>query len=272
MRLIASIVLYQPDVEMLARTLTSLVASARRAVEANLLESVVVQLADNSLNPLDACLLERWRSLLKEIGPARLEYEHIGQNLGFGRAHNRNFSRCKDTDDLFLVANPDLVFQENSIRSGVAFLLQHPLKGVVVPSLSNGQSDWRPACFRYPDIATLFARAVAPGFFGERLRRYECRDWPADTASRNPTVASGCCMLFRTPAYAALAGFDERFFLYFEDFDLSYRASRRSLLAYCPKMQVIHLGGGAARKGWRHVVSFCRSGYIFFSTHGWRWL
>lgn len=271
MRLIASIVLYQPDVETLARTLASLAASARKAMEANLLKSAVVRLGDNSLNPLDAFLLEEWRSLLEEMGPVGLEYEHIGQNLGFGRAHNRIFSRCKDTDDLFLVANPDLVFQENSLCSGVTFLLQHPSKGVVVPSLSNGRSDWRPACFRYPDLATLFARAIAPGLFGERMRRYECRDWLADTASRNPAVASGCCMLFRTSEYVALCGFDERFFLYFEDFDLSYRASRRSQLAYCSKMQVVHLGGGAARKGWRHVVLFCRSGYVFFSTHGWRW-
>lgn len=60
------------------------------------------------------------------------------------------------------------------------------------------------------------------------------------------------------------------YFLYFEDFDLSLRAGRLGLSAYCPGMARPAFGGGVARKGWRHIACFARSAARFFNTHGWR--
>ena len=78
-------------------------------------------------------------------------------------------------------------------------------------------------------------------------------------------------MLIRGAALRAVGGFDERYFLYFEDFDLSLRLAGQGAVEYLPAMVVRHYGGGSAAKGWRHRWLFLRSGVRFFSDHGWRW-
>jgi GT2 family glycosyltransferase len=68
-----------------------------------------------------------------------------------------------------------------------------------------------------------------------------------------------------------LGGFDPRYFLYFEDFDLSLRTPQHARIAYVPSVRIVHHGGGAARKGLRHVRLFLTSAIRFFDQHGWTW-
>ncbi|WES91767.1 glycosyltransferase [Aeromonas hydrophila] len=91
------------------------------------------------------------------------------------------------------------------------------------------------------------------------------------TCCGDPPIVSGCFMLFRTDVLQLLGGFDPRFFLYFEDFDISLRAGKISRIAYVPQVKVVHHGGHASRKGWRHIWMFGRSMVTFFNIHGWRW-
>ena len=85
-------------------------------------------------------------------------------------------------------------------------------------------------------------------------------------------LASGCFMLVRTRALLAAGGFDDAYFLYFEDFDLSLRLGGQGRLIFNPAMRIVHHGGYAARKGMQHVKYFLRSGVMFFNQHGWRWI
>ena len=79
-------------------------------------------------------------------------------------------------------------------------------------------------------------------------------------------------MFCRRAAVAAIGGFSDRYFLYFEDFDLSLRAAARGAIAFVPAVRIVHHGGYAARKGRRHVLLFIRSVFAFYRRHGWRWL
>jgi GT2 family glycosyltransferase len=128
---------------------------------------------------------------------------------------------------------------------------------------------------RLPSISVLFLRAFGPGWMRNMARRrladYEMRDWPDDLKSDDVPLASGCCMLCRRAALAEAGGFDEKYFLYFEDYDLCVRLREHGRIAYLPEMRAVHYGGGAARKGWWHVAMFLRSGVRFFRRHGWRW-
>ena len=78
-------------------------------------------------------------------------------------------------------------------------------------------------------------------------------------------------MLSRGSVLKAVKGFDERYFLYFEDFDLSMRIRQQGRIAYLPTMKIIHGGGYAARKGFSHIRMFVCSAIRFFNTYGWRW-
>lgn len=267
--LAVSIVLYRPDASLLAATLRSLAAATARARQAGALGRTRLTLVDHSPAPQPAATLSAWRALCGDA----LTLDHVADpaNPGFGAGHNRAFAQGGADADYFLVANPDLEFAADSLAAGLRFLAAHPASGLVAPALIKNDGALAPACFRYPDVLTLALRLVGGPLAERRSRRYECRDWDATRPAFDPPIVSGCCMLFRRDCYAALGGFDPGYFLYFEDFDLSWRASRRGLAAYCPEMRLRHFGGGAGRKGLRHIRLFLRSAARFFASHGWRW-
>lgn len=267
--LAASIVLYRPQPDLLAVTLRSLAAAVGRAQADRVLGASRLILVDHSPQPQTGATLAGWRAACGEGLP--LSYVSNPANPGFGAGHNRAFAEAGREADVFLVANPDLEFAADSLAAGLRFLGTHPRSGLLAPALVKDDGSLAPACFRYPDVLTLALRMVGGGLAARRSRRYECRDWDVTQPVFDPPVVSGCCMLFRRDCFAALGGFDPDYFLYFEDFDLSWRVGRQGLSAYCPDMRVRHLGGGAARKGLHHIRLFLRSALRFFNTHGWRW-
>jgi GT2 family glycosyltransferase len=130
-------------------------------------------------------------------------------------------------------------------------------------------------CKRYPAVLTLFVRGFIPSswrkLFAKRLAHYEMHELSDAQPTTSIPIASGCFMLCRSEPLLKLGGFDERYFLYFEDFDLSLRLGKLGFLAYVPAMKICHGGGYAANKGVGHIAMFARSGIRFFNTHGWRW-
>lgn len=261
-RLAVSIVLYEPDLAQLRATLDSLQGSLAQVQKHGRVRADVY-LTDHSPRPLAE--LAAWQP---PDGMA-LHYMHTPSNPGFGAGHNATFQRAAGAD-FFLVANPDLEFAPDAIAAGLAFMHAHPALAFIAPALVEAHGRLRPACYTYPDLITLALRALGVAADHPRIAAYECRQWDAHAARFDPPLVSGCCLLFRAASYRQLNGFDERYFLYFEDFDLALRARRLGLrYAYCPAMQVQHAGGGVARKGGVHMLHFTRSAWRFFNTHGW---
>ena len=100
----------------------------------------------------------------------------------------------------------------------------------------------------------------------------EMRDLPEIEESKGIELISGCFMLLDTQVLKLVGGFNESYFLYFEDFDLSIRMRKFGELVYAPNVRIRHSGGGASRKGLSHIFAFVRSSFRFFNTHGWRFL
>lgn len=267
--LVASIVLHQPDPGILGLTLRSLSATLSRAYHDGLLGKASLILVDHSPQPQPEAVIAGWQAQCGLDLP--LTYFSDPGNPGFGAGHNRAFELAGSHVDYFLAANPDLEFATDSLAAGLKFLGAHPQTGLLAPALIKGNGETAPACFRYPDLLTLALRFIGGPLAATRSRRYEYRDWDARQPVFNPPLISGCCMLFRSDCYAALQGFDPSYFLYFEDFDLSWRAGKQGLSAYCPEMRIRHLGGDAARKGTQHIRYFLCSALRFFRSHGWRW-
>ena len=103
--------------------------------------------------------------------------------------------------------------------------------------------------------------------FRERLDAYERRETPFDASLNDVEIVSGCFMLIRRSALTRAEGFDPAFFLYFEDFDLSYRVSKFSGIARVADVRIVHAGGSAAAKGFAHVWLFVRSALRFYWKH-----
>ena len=233
-----------------------------------------VSLVDNSENH---CLQAMDFSDLESRFRARNATLNVvsGQgNVGYGRGHNLVI---RSTGDKYhLVLNPDVELAADSLAVGLLYLEHHPDVAVVSPYAEAGDGDKQHLCKRHPSVLTLFVRGFLPGwlkkYFNHRLAHYEMHDLPEDRPSDLVPLVSGCCMLCRAEFLRAIEGFDENYFLYFEDFDLSLRLGARARLVYLPGMKIRHYGGNAAGKGLRHIVLYTRSAWRFFNTWGWRFI
>jgi hypothetical protein len=165
--------------------------------------------------------------------------------------------------------------EEDALRAGLEFLATHPDSGLVAPTAFDQKGQRQYLCKRYPTVLDFALRGFAPvklrQHFKTRLDRYEWRDLDNAIVQWDPPITSGCFMLSRRVVLQQIGGFDPDYFLYFEDFDLSLRLATVTRLVYVPTVQIVHLGGHAARKGIRHIYWFIRAAALFFHRHGWRW-
>jgi GT2 family glycosyltransferase len=266
-----SVVVYHPDVPELLETLESLAQAVRRARDAGLLAASPVFLIDNG-GP-DPAALEGVLARLAVIAPA-LDVSLIRGhgNVGYGRGHNLGLRRAQS--EYHLILNPDVRLDPEALVEGLRFLARKGSVALVAPEVRGPDGERQYLCRRYPDLLTLVLRGFAPervrDRFSRRLARYEMHDILGDHVVEDVPIASGCFMLARTAALRAIGGFSEDYFLYFEDYDLSLRLRRQSSIAYVPEVRIVHLGGGAARKGALHVRLFLASAWRFFRTHGWK--
>lgn len=258
-----AIVTYLPDRERLKATLTTLSRSLRYAG----IDDAKLYVVDNSPRGRQP----HWLPQLVARHRGRLLAGH--GNVGFGRAHNLVLA---EAGLYHLVLNPDVELCEDAIFKAIKFMAEHPECGLLSPSARWDDGTPQHLCKRYPTLLDLFLRAFAPAgvkrLFAGRLQAYQMEDVSADAGVLwDPPIVSGCFMLVRSDVLRTAGGFDSRFFLYFEDFDLSLRIGRISRIAHVPAVKIIHHGGNAGRKGLRHVYLFCRSSVVFFRMHGWKW-
>lgn len=192
-------------------------------------------------------------------------------NIGYGSAHNLVIGNLDS--EFHLMLNPDVALDPAALREGVRYLIRHPETVLVSPRAVDEQGVPQHLCKRYPALFTLVARGFSPALlrrlFDRRLARYEMRQLQERDEPRAVDIASGCFMLCRTGQLQAVGGFDPRYFLYFEDFDLSLRLVEKGSLVYLPAMKIVHRGGNAARKGLHHIRLFSRSAMTFYHSHGW---
>jgi GT2 family glycosyltransferase len=273
-RLSVSIVLYNSPIELLLRTLDSLAQSVAHASRFRSIPRIDVHIIDNSQ---EVGIRDEAQSALASCSAGELlnlHYIESCENHGFGAGHNKVLDSLDSTYHLIL--NPDAELGEETVEAGVACMLDEPGTVLLSPQVWSDDGHQEFLCKRYPSVLVLLLRAFAPRFvrriFRRRLHHYEMRDACAGDLPSDVLLASGCFMLVSTAALQEVGGFDERYFLYFEDFDLSLKLGGKGRKVYNPSMKIVHHGGYAARKGMLHVKLFVRSGVQFFRSHGWRWI
>jgi GT2 family glycosyltransferase len=269
-----SIVLYHSQIELLRATITSLYQSALSAVQKNHLTSLDLLLVDNSEDEEYAASVRALLETLHSDSFFSIHFCQSEQNRGFGAGHNAVISQLRS--DYHLILNPDAELSQTALYSGLAALEGNDQLALVSPKVLGPDGKQEFLCKSYPSVLVLLLRAFAPEFmrrwFQSKLKRYELREVCEGTEPAQVLLASGCFMLLRTAALQAVAGFNEKYFLYFEDFDLSLRLRENGQLMFLPSMVITHHGGYAASKGGSHIRLFVRAGLRFFNDHGWKWI
>ena len=258
-----SIVVYRLDEAELTLNLRTLRLACERAA----LTDVALTLIDNSEQSTQA---EALHAVAERTGWPLAQVLSGHGNVGYGAGHNLAIRAT--TKRAHLVLNPDVELDANALRSGLATLaLPSVLLVGAVGRNSDGELGYLSK--RMPSVWTFFLRGFAPAWlkrhFDAQLAYYEYRDLSNDCVS-DVILVSGAFMLCRTDALRAVGGFDERYFLHFEDLDLSLRLAKQGRVVSDPCVTLIHHGGNSASRGLNHLRVFVRSGVRFFNTHGWR--
>ena len=192
--------------------------------------------------------------------------------MGYGRGHNGPL--MTSDAEYHLVLNPDVRLDRDALLAAIRFLDDTPDVGLIAPQVRGADGEQQFLCRAYPTVLVLFLRGFAPARLRRLFRRYmdahELRHRIADRVERGVPLISGCFMFGRRALLQQVGGFSPDYFVYFEDSDLSLAMRRVSDTAYVPSVRIVHHGGGAARKGLRHVHLFVRGAVTFFRRNGWR--
>jgi N-acetylglucosaminyl-diphospho-decaprenol L-rhamnosyltransferase len=178
-------------------------------------------------------------------GAVPLTIDRAGRNLGFAAASNRGAAQGKAPYILFL--NPDTEIHDGALAAALQDF--GPDIGLVGLRLLDAAGRTQRGCSRFPTALGFWLRALGL----DRLSGFAAyapfmQDWPHED-SRRVDQLMGACLLMPRELFAALAGFDERFFLYYEDVDLALRALRHGRGSWFEaRGTVTHIGGGSSRR------------------------
>ena len=272
-RISVSIVVFNSALELLQKTLLSL-GAAIAPVVAGEFGSVDITVVDNGSDDGYGRQLSDLLRQLREGHGIDVELLTLPCNRGFGAGHNCVISR--NPGDFNLILNPDVELAPDALSRAVRRLRGDEGLALLSPFALGRDGHQEFLCKRPPSVFVLCLRAFFPAvgrrFFPSHMSRYEMSDVCGTESEVKVPLVSGCFMLARGGDLQRLGGFDERYFLYFEDFDLSLRLGELGSVMYVPEVRIVHHGGYAASKGWRHLGMFMRSGLRYFQQHGWRWI
>lgn len=207
------------------------------------------------------------KSVIKD---PKLRYMHMDANLGYGKAHNIALRESAYYQtDLHLVMNSDICVKAADIDAMHDWMLVHPEVGHLMPRVVSPDGTQQYLAKRLPTPLDVFGRRFLPAWIiARRNRRYELRDRDL-TRPINAPYLSGCFMLLRTQAAVEAGLFDERFFMYPEDIDLTRRIHRHWLTLYYPEWTIVHAHEQASYKNRHmlrvHIRNMCR----YFNKWGW---
>lgn len=188
----------------------------------------------------------------------------LDRNIGFGAANN--LAAREASGDCLLLVNPDAWLEEGCVKALAAVLQSSPRLGMVAPTL------------RYPNGDRQFSWNPTRGVVGESVQRFrnrfEKRAWAHGPCARllralgDPGWLSASCALVRRQAWDAVGGFDEDFFLYFEDVDLGARLAAAGWdLAEIRDATAFHEKGTTLS----NKLAYRESQFLHYAKHRPRW-
>ena len=203
----------------------------------------------------------------------RVVLQRNTSNVGFARAINQGLAQVRS--EAVLLLNPDCRLLSGALPALEAQLAMYPDCAVAGPQILDDDGAIQGSVRGDPDMLTgLFGRSTLLTRVFPRSRAAR-RNVRTDATSNENGVStkvdwvSGACMLVRRAALEAVHGFDERYFLYWEDADLCRRLRARGYtIHYVPEAKVIHSVGQSSRSvPGLAIRAFHRSAYTYYATH-----
>jgi len=193
----------------------------------------------------------------REYPNLRLHVIRNRRRQGFARNHNAAFSHCATT--WFAVLNPDLRMPIDPFASMIRLAERDPRTALVAPVVTDSAGNVEDSVRTNLSPTSLLFRRLSP--------RATARSYQSHLASGEFCWFGGMFMLFRASAFRAVRGFDERFFLYCEDYDI---CARLHLEGYTLQLEsgsrVIHDAQRTSHRSARHLGWHLRSLFRVWSS------
>ena len=202
---------------------------------------------------------------------SQVEYIKTTTNLGYGRAHNLALKKVLQSSEYHLILNPDVYFEPDAVSKLTSFLDENERVGLVMPKVLYPDGRLQPLCKLLPVPHHLLARRFMNKmkYIYEHINQeYEMAFTGYDHVTEVPFL-SGCFMLVRTEALKKVGLFDERFFMYFEDTDLSRRINTHYQTLYYPDVEIFHYHERGHYKEQRLLWCGMKSAVKYFNKWGW---
>jgi len=200
-----------------------------------------------------------------------VKYIHNPENPGFGAAHNIALELAiLNNVEYHFVVNPDAYFIEDVISPMLAYMESHKDVGMMMPKILNLDNTVQNLPKLLPNPLSIFRRKFKrPSILYKNfINRYELRFVPDHIIYEAP-ILSGCFTLFRVNALKQIGLYDDRFFMYFEDWDISRRMNQIYKTIYFPQVDVYHGYESGANKSKHLFKIFVKSYILYFNKWGW---
>ncbi len=199
----------------------------------------------------------------------------LPENPGYGRAVNRGVAALAELaplPTLLGALNTDLSWSPGSFEALSTWLGDHPEIAIATPRILSPHGETQHLCKRNPTLLGLLSRRfLPPALKPAWLKRYD--NWYAMKQKNYDEIfdvpyLSGCCMLMRSAAFQQSGGFDEAFFLYLEDADLTRAMRLQGRAIHLPIASVRHHWGRGNYHSLKLMLVNFHSAWIYFRKWG----
>ncbi len=196
-----------------------------------------------------------------------VELLRTGGNLGYGTAANRAVATLPAEYGWIVVANPDIEWRPGAVDALIDAADRWPRGGSFGPLIREPDGTVYPSARLLPSLGRGVGHALLGRLWPDNPWTRGYRRSDASIVEREAGWLSGSCLLVRRSAWEAVGGFDERYFMYFEDVDLGERLGAAGWQnVYVPTAEVVHLGGHATSKASETMLpEHHRSAYRYLS-------
>ena len=184
-------------------------------------------------------------------------------NKGFGSGHNKVIDKI--TSDFHVIMNPDITFSENVLKYLADYLSENEDVALVSPKILNedGSEQYLPK--RTPKFKYLISSRLEK--FGKIFKKWRSEYVMSNIIVDKPInvdFCTGCFIMIKTSLFKRLGGFDEQFFMYFEDADLVRRAQNYGKTMFNPLISVTHRWGRRSSKQFKYFCIHVSSMFKYF--------
>jgi O-antigen biosynthesis protein len=222
---------------------------------------------------VDNASVDGSNTVIKDLYPQVILIEN-SENVGFAKANNQGFRIAKG--QYILALNPDTIIQEDTLTISLEYMMQNPNCGVCGVKMIDGSGAYLPESKRgLPTLWNSFCKfSGLTNFFpnSKIFSGYYMGHLSEDNV-HDVEVLCGAFMLFKSKPLMHIGGFDEDYFMYGEDIDLSLRFKNEGYrVVYLPTTRIIHFKGESSKKAsFNYIKNFYNAMLIYVrkNYNGW---